>query len=81
MEIRMEINGFNELYDMSWSGGRDTLDDIFEHDKEEELMDVPAGNRGQGHDLRPVHQLHPDLYSFHQSADAGAAVDAVSARE
>ena len=32
MEIRMEINGFNELYDMSWSGGRDTLDDILEHE-------------------------------------------------
>lgn len=39
MEIRMEI-GFNELYDMSWSGGKDTLDDIFEHDKEEELMNL-----------------------------------------
>ena len=39
MEIRMEI-GFNELYDMSWSGGRDTLDNIFEHDKEEELMNL-----------------------------------------
>lgn len=40
MEIRMEINGFNELYNMSWSGGTDTLDDIFEHDKEEELMNL-----------------------------------------
>ena len=40
MEIRMEINGFNELYDMSRSGGKDTLDDIFEHDKEEELMNL-----------------------------------------
>lgn len=39
MEIRMEI-GFNELYDMSWSGGKDTLDDIFEHDREEELMNL-----------------------------------------
>lgn len=39
MEIRMEV-GINELYDMSWSGGRDTLDDIFEHDKEEELMNL-----------------------------------------
>lgn len=39
MEIRMEI-GINELYDMSWSGGKDTLDDIFEHDKEEELMNL-----------------------------------------
>lgn len=39
MEIRMEI-GINELYDMSWSGGRDTLDTIFEHDKEEELMNL-----------------------------------------
>ena len=39
MEIRMEI-GINELYDMSWSGGRDTLDDIFEHDREEELMNL-----------------------------------------
>lgn len=39
MEIRMEI-GINELYDMSWSGGRDTLDNIFEHDKEEELMNL-----------------------------------------
>ena len=39
MEIRMEI-GINELYDMSWSGGRSTLDDIFEHDKEEELMNL-----------------------------------------
>ena len=40
MEIRMEINGFNELYDMSWSGGRDTLDDILEHDRERELMNL-----------------------------------------
>lgn len=39
MEIRMEV-GFNKLYDMSWSGGRATLDDIFEHDKEEELMNL-----------------------------------------
>jgi hypothetical protein len=39
MEIRMEI-GFNELYDMSWSGGKDTLDNIYEHDKEEELMNL-----------------------------------------
>lgn len=39
MEIRMEIS-INELYDMSWSGGRDTLDNIFEHDKEEELMNL-----------------------------------------
>lgn len=39
MEIRMEI-GINELYDMAWSGGKDTLDDIFEHDKEEELMNL-----------------------------------------
>ena len=39
MEIRTEV-GFNELYDMSWSGGKDTLDDIFEHDKEEELMNL-----------------------------------------
>lgn len=39
MEIRMEV-GINELYDMSWSGGRDTLDNIFEHDKEEELMNL-----------------------------------------
>ena len=29
MEIRMEI-GFNELYDMSWSGGRETLDDVID---------------------------------------------------
>lgn len=40
MEIRMEINGFNELYDMSWSGGRDTLDIIFEHGKGEGLMNL-----------------------------------------
>ena len=39
MEIRMEV-GINELYDMSWSGGKDTLDTIFEHDKEEELMNL-----------------------------------------
>lgn len=39
MEIRTEV-GFNELYDMSWGGGKDTLDDIFEHDKEEELMNL-----------------------------------------
>ena len=39
MEIRMDV-GINELYDMSWSGGRDTLDDIFDHDKEEELMNL-----------------------------------------
>lgn len=39
MEIRMEI-GINELYDMAWNGGKDTLDDIFEHDREEELMNL-----------------------------------------
>lgn len=39
MEIKIDM-GINEIYDMSWSGGRDTLDDIFEHDKEEELMNL-----------------------------------------
>ena len=39
MEIRMEI-GFNELYDMSWGGGKDTLADIFVRNKEEELMNL-----------------------------------------
>ena len=39
MEIRIDM-GINEIYDMSWSGGRDTLDDIFEHDREEELMNL-----------------------------------------
>ena len=39
MEIKIDM-GINEIYDMSWSGGRDTLDDIFEHDREEELMNL-----------------------------------------
>lgn len=39
MEIKIDM-GINEIYDMSWSGGRDTLDDIFEHDREEALMNL-----------------------------------------
>ena len=39
MEIKIDM-GINEIYDMSWSGGTDTLDDIFEHDKEEKLMNL-----------------------------------------
>lgn len=33
-------NDFYKLYDNSWSGARDTLDDIKKADKEEELMNL-----------------------------------------
>lgn len=33
-------NDFYKLYDNSWSGAVDTLDDIKKADKEEELMDL-----------------------------------------
>lgn len=39
MEIRTEINGFNELYDMAWSGAVDTIKDIQNANKEDEFMD------------------------------------------
>jgi len=39
MEIRKEINGFNELADMVWSGAEDTLNDIIDANKEDEFMD------------------------------------------
>ena len=39
MEIRMEINGFNELADMVWSGAVDTIADIQNANKENEFMD------------------------------------------
>ena len=38
MEIRKEINGFNELADMVWSGAVDTITDIQNANKEDEFM-------------------------------------------
>ena len=38
MEIRKEINGFNELADMVWSGAVDTIKDIQNTNKEDEFM-------------------------------------------
>ena len=38
MEIRKEINGFNELADMVWSGAVDTIADIQNANKEDECM-------------------------------------------
>ena len=38
MEIRKEINGFNELADMVWSGAVDTIADIQNANKEDEFM-------------------------------------------
>ena len=38
MEIRKEINGFNELADMVWSGAVDTIKDIQNANKEDEFM-------------------------------------------
>lgn len=38
MEIKKEINGFNELADMVWSGAVDTIADIQDTNKETEFM-------------------------------------------
>ena len=38
MEIKKEINGFNELADMVWSGAVDTIKDIQNANKEDEFM-------------------------------------------
>lgn len=38
MEIKKEINGFNELADMVWSGAVDTIADIQNTNKEDEFM-------------------------------------------
>ena len=38
MEIRKEINGFNELADIVWSGAVDTIADIQNANKEDEFM-------------------------------------------
>lgn len=38
MEIKKEINGFNELADMVWSGAVDTIADIQNANKETEFM-------------------------------------------
>lgn len=40
MEIIKEVNRFEELYDNSWSGALDTLKDIIDARKEEELMEL-----------------------------------------
>lgn len=40
MEIRKEINGFYELADMVWSGAVDTIADVQNADKENELMNL-----------------------------------------
>ena len=40
MEIRKEINGFYELADMVWSGAVDTIADIQNANKENELMNL-----------------------------------------
>ena len=40
MEIRKEINGFYELADMVWSGAVDTIVDIQNANKENELMNL-----------------------------------------
>ena len=39
MEIKTEINRFDELEDMCWSGACDTLNDIVNANKENEFMD------------------------------------------
>ena len=38
MKIKKEINGFNELADMVWSGAVDTIADIQNTNKEDEFM-------------------------------------------
>lgn len=38
MEVKREINTFDELMDMCWSGAEDTLYDIQNADKEDEFM-------------------------------------------
>lgn len=40
MYVKKEISGFRDLYENSWSGARDTLDDIENAGKEEELMEL-----------------------------------------
>lgn len=40
MEIIKEINRFEELYDNSWSGALDTLKDIIDAGKTDELMEL-----------------------------------------
>lgn len=40
MEIIKEINRFEELYSNSWSGALDTLKDIIDAGKEDELMEL-----------------------------------------
>ena len=39
MEIKTEINRFDELENMCWSGACDTLNDIVNANKEDEFMD------------------------------------------
>ena len=38
MEIKQDVNVY-DLKEMLWSGGKDTFDEIYELDKEDELMD------------------------------------------
>ena len=38
MTIKTEINGFNELYDMAWSGALDVCQEISKQDREDEAM-------------------------------------------
>lgn len=39
MQMLVEVNGFYSLYDNSWSGAIDTLDDIQNAEKEDEFME------------------------------------------
>lgn len=38
MTIKTEINGFNEIYDMAWSGALDVCQEISKQDREDEAM-------------------------------------------
>lgn len=38
MTIKTEIKGFNEIYDMAWSGALDVCQEIRKQDREDEAM-------------------------------------------
>ena len=59
MEIKQDVNVW-DLKDMLWSGGKDTLDEIIDLDKEDELMDfleTMYADREETPDITEVNDL------------------------
>ena len=76
MKVTTEINTFDELYKQSWSGAIDTLNDIQNADKEEELM--RHLEEVFGYDEEPISDVGLNDYLWH---DRESVYDAVGLDE